>query len=81
MILQSLYNYYDRLAERKQISDIGFSMEKVGFVIEIDNDGNLVQDIDIRQGHGNKCTSSARMAQKKLIFKRAFSAQQRSFYY
>jgi len=52
MILQALYQYYERLAPEKQIPEFGFSMENVGFVLEINADGKLVQEHDIRQGEG-----------------------------
>jgi CRISPR-associated protein Csd1 len=54
MILQALYEYYERLALERQIPEFGFSMEHVGFVFEIDSAGSLVQEHDIRQGEGSK---------------------------
>ena len=54
MILQALHQYYERLAPEKQVPEFGFSMEKVGFVLNIDENGNLLKDDDIRQGEGSK---------------------------
>jgi CRISPR-associated protein Csd1 len=54
MILQALHQYYERLAPEKQVPEFGFSMENVGFVLEIDRNGRLVQEHDIREGEGNK---------------------------
>ncbi len=54
MILQSLYNYYDRLAKEQNIPEFGFSIENVGFILEIDEKGNFIQEHDIRIGEGNK---------------------------
>jgi len=54
MILQALYQYYERLAPDGRIPEFGFSMENVGFVLEIDENGKLIQVHDIRQGEGAK---------------------------
>jgi len=54
MILQSLHKYYERLAPEKQVPEFGFSMENVGFVLEIDRSGCLIHEHDIREGEGNK---------------------------
>jgi len=45
------------------------------------NNGLTQSDILLHKGETPWCMSSTRMAQKKLIPKRAFSAQLRSFYY
>ncbi|MCD6394557.1 MAG: type I-C CRISPR-associated protein Cas8c/Csd1, partial [Planctomycetes bacterium] len=52
MILQALHQYYERLAPERKMPEFGFSMENVGFVLEIAEDGKLVQEHDIRQGEG-----------------------------
>jgi len=54
MILHALNKYYDRLASKRRVPAFGFSMENVSFVLEIDNDGKLVQEYDIRQRQGSK---------------------------
>lgn len=54
MILQALYRYYDRLLEEHQVPEFGFSRENVGFVLEIDKCGNLIQEHDIRKNQGAK---------------------------
>jgi len=54
MILHALHQYYERLAPDNMVPEFGFSMENVGFVLEIDKDGKLLQVNDIRQGEGAK---------------------------
>jgi len=54
MILQSLYNHYDRLSKEHNVPEFGFSIEKVGFILEIDENGNFIQEHDIRVGEGIK---------------------------
>jgi CRISPR-associated protein Csd1 len=53
MILQSLCQYYDRLQQNAdvEIPEIGFSQEKISFVIVIDKNGNMVggKPQDIRE--------------------------------
>lgn len=53
MILQSLCQYYDRLQQNVDVDipEIGFSQEKISFVIVIDEDGNMVggKPQDIRE--------------------------------
>lgn len=49
MIFQSLIAYYDRLAEAGKIPSFGFSVEDIGFVINIDKTGKLIsQPEDLR---------------------------------
>lgn len=51
MILQALYDYY----QRKQTDPkFGFEWKEIPFVIEIDADGHLVQIEDTRSGEGRK---------------------------
>ncbi|MBU1320033.1 MAG: type I-C CRISPR-associated protein Cas8c/Csd1 [candidate division Zixibacteria bacterium] len=52
MILQALYSYYTRLAEQERVPPIGFSEENVGFILEIAEDGRLIQEWDIRHRVG-----------------------------
>lgn len=54
MILQALNAYYDRASKDRTISEFGFGVEKVGFVVEIDSKGNLLQEHDIRTQEKNK---------------------------
>ena len=54
MILQSLCHYYDRLSKEHNVPEFGFSIENVGFVLEINAKGNLIQEYDIRDVAGNK---------------------------
>ena len=54
MILQALHQYYERLASGRKVPEFGFSVENVGFVLEIDANGELIQELDIRQGEGTK---------------------------
>ncbi|MBN1956788.1 MAG: type I-C CRISPR-associated protein Cas8c/Csd1 [Desulfuromonadales bacterium] len=49
MIFQSLIGLYDRLAATGNVPPYGFSVEDIGFVVTIDNDGNLIgQPEDLR---------------------------------
>ncbi len=49
MIFQSLIDFYDRLVESDQVPPYGFSNEDIGFVLNIDKNGNLVgQPEDLR---------------------------------
>ena len=49
MIFQSLIALYDRLAQTDQVPPYGFSIEDIGFVITVDEQGNLVgQPEDLR---------------------------------
>jgi CRISPR-associated protein Csd1 len=53
MILQSLASLYTRLHETGKAPPLGFGFQGVGFVLEIDRDGNLVGDpIDWRDTSG-----------------------------
>ncbi|WP_428031644.1 type I-C CRISPR-associated protein Cas8c/Csd1 [Ancylobacter sp.] len=53
-ILQSLDRYYERMAERGEAEPPGFSREKIGFAIEISQDGAPVAAIDLRAASGKK---------------------------
>jgi CRISPR-associated protein Csd1 len=49
MIFQSLVSLYERLAAANQVPSFGFSREDIGFVINIDRQGNLIgQPEDLR---------------------------------
>lgn len=49
MIFQSLISLYDRLAESDQVPLYGFSVEEIGFVVNIDTNGNMLgQPEDLR---------------------------------
>lgn len=49
MIFQSLVTLYDRLLAEEKAPPFGFSIEDIGFVITIDQDGNLIgQPEDLR---------------------------------
>jgi CRISPR-associated protein Csd1 len=52
MILQALYTSYPRFFKQNKAPEFGFSLENVGFALEIDLKGNLIQDHDLRQGEG-----------------------------
>lgn len=41
MILQALYNYYDALAQRGEVTPPGWSLAKVSFALDIDERGTL----------------------------------------
>jgi CRISPR-associated protein Csd1 len=55
-ILQALKGYYDRAAEREPtaIAELGYSDEKISFVLVIDADGKVVADEDWRDTDGRK---------------------------
>ena len=54
-VLQALVNAYDRMADRKEVPPFGYSSEKIGFVIVLDEQGATVgKPIDIRGGEGKK---------------------------
>ena len=56
MILQALNNYYDRLKDDPS-SDIplqGFSRQKIHFALLINQEGRLLQIVDLRENRGKK---------------------------
>jgi CRISPR-associated protein Csd1 len=59
MILQALVDYYERRAADADsgIARPGFSLEKIGFILLIDENGTLVNVEDIREQKGSKKTS------------------------
>jgi CRISPR-associated protein Csd1 len=56
MILQGLKEYYDRMAADPEsgIAPEGWEWKEVPFVVVLDNDGNLLQIEDTREGEGKK---------------------------
>ncbi len=54
-ILQSLVKAYDRLADRGEVSPFGYSAEKIGFIILLNDDGTPYgEPVDMREGEGKK---------------------------
>lgn len=56
MILQSLYDYYQRKIEEgdPDIAPYGFEQKEIPFVIELNREGHLIQIEDIREQVGKK---------------------------
>ncbi|MDO4732500.1 MAG: type I-C CRISPR-associated protein Cas8c/Csd1 [Bacillota bacterium] len=58
MILQALVEYYEALAEKGEMVRPGYSLAKISFALSIDEDGSLLDVIDLReeaeQGKGKK---------------------------
>ena len=56
MILQALYDYYQRKQADPEdaLPPFGFEWKEIPFVIEIDTDGHLIQIEDTRSGEGRK---------------------------
>jgi len=56
MILQALYEYYQRTADdpASGVPLFGFEWKEIPFIIEIDSDGKLIQIVDTRVGTGRK---------------------------
>ncbi|MFD2234364.1 type I-C CRISPR-associated protein Cas8c/Csd1 [Phaeospirillum tilakii] len=54
-VLAALTSAYDRLAERHEVPPFGYSKEKIGFLISLNEDGTpALPPIDLRQGSGKK---------------------------
>src|SRR4051794_4493694 len=54
-ILVSLASAYDRLADRGEVPPFGYSSERIGFLIPLNEDGTVAgMPIDLRQGEGKK---------------------------
>lgn len=67
--LASLVHAYDRLAERGEAPGFGYSVEKIGFLISLNDDGTVVgPPIDLREGEGKKKTP--RLMRVPASFKR-----------
>jgi CRISPR-associated protein Csd1 len=55
--LASLVHAYDRLAKRGEAPAFGYSVEKIGFLISLNEDGTVTgPPIDLREGEGKKKT-------------------------
>ncbi len=52
MILQALYEYYERKAKQGDIAPIGFEWKQIPFLIILDRDGNLKGLKDTRERDG-----------------------------
>lgn len=53
--LASLARAYDRMAARHEVPALGYSSEKIGFLISLNPDGSVVgKPIDLRSGEGKK---------------------------
>jgi CRISPR-associated protein Csd1 len=58
--LVSLVRAYDRLFERGEAPAFGYSVEKIGFLIPLNDDGSVAgQPIDLREGEGKRRTPRA----------------------
>ena len=54
MILQALYEYYQRKRDREEIAPDNFIEKNIDFLIEIDSTGNFQQIISLLEGSGKK---------------------------
>ncbi len=61
MILQALYDYYQRKSADPDanMAPPGFEWKEIPFILEIDTQGNLVQIEDTREGEGKKKRAKA----------------------
>lgn len=66
MILQALYDYYQRKAAdpESNIAPLGYEWKEIPFILIIDKDGKFINLEDTRQGDGNK-----KIAHKFLVIK------------
>ena len=55
-ILASLNRAYGRMADRGEVPPFGYSSEKIGFVVSLNEDGTVANVIDLRGGEGKKKT-------------------------
>jgi len=54
-LLASLTRAYDRMADRKGVPPYGYTSEKIGFLISLNEDGTpACAPIDLREGDGKK---------------------------
>jgi len=69
MILQALYEYYQRKAANpdSNIAPEGFEWKEIPFVIVIDNDGNFVTLEDTREGDGKKKKAKPFLVPKSIV--------------
>ncbi|ARM31062.1 type I-C CRISPR-associated protein Cas8c/Csd1 [Prosthecochloris sp. HL-130-GSB] len=68
MILQALYDYYQRKADDNNscVAPEGFEWKEIPFVIVIDRDGNLVSLQDTREGDAKKKTGKRYLLPKSV---------------
>ena len=67
--LASLVHAYDRLAERGEAPVFGYSVEKIGFLISLNEDGTVAgPPIDLREGEGKR--KALRLMRVPASFKR-----------
>lgn len=57
MILESLVTYYERLVNNKTLPEFGWSRIKISFAIDIDENGEIMQFIDLRESVLGRTTS------------------------
>jgi CRISPR-associated protein Csd1 len=69
MILQALYDYYQRKAADPEsgIAPEGFEWKEIPFVIVIDRDGNFVSLEDTREGEGKKKKAKSYLLPKSVV--------------
>jgi len=69
MILQALYDYYQRKAADPEslIAPEGFEWKEIPFVIVIDRDGNFVSLEDTREGEGKKKKAKQYLLPKSVV--------------
>lgn len=53
-MLASLAHAYERMAEKGDVPPFGYSNEKIGFLISLDEDGSPASVIDLREGESKK---------------------------
>jgi CRISPR-associated protein Csd1 len=68
MILQALYDYYQRKAAdpTSGLAGAGFEFKEIPFVIVIDEHGNCVQVDDMREGEGKKKRAKAQLVPQSV---------------
>jgi len=59
MILQALYDYYERKAKLGEIAPIGFEWKEIPFLIVIDSNGTLKRLEDTREKTGSKLVAKS----------------------
>ena len=64
MILQALYDYYERKAELGEIAPIGFEWKDIPFLIVIDKEGNLKELKDTREKIDKKLVAKSFLVPK-----------------
>jgi len=79
MILQALYDYYERKAKDGEIAPIGFEWKQIPFLIVIDKDGNLKRLKDTREKVENKLVGKSFLV-PQTIGRSGNSAWQTAFF-